>query len=116
YDQALALNPQDGVAHYNRGLSFSALGKNAEACHAYGEAIRFKPDLLPVYIDQGDAYAALGQYKLALATYEQVLARKPDYLNAHLAKAYALYKEAKEEPLPFSLQTKERALAAYRKV
>jgi tetratricopeptide (TPR) repeat protein len=44
YEQALRLDPDQAVTHYNLGLALARAGKIKEAIAHYEQALRIKPD------------------------------------------------------------------------
>ena len=43
-EQAVRINPDDTVAHYNLGIALEKAGRVAEAMAQYEQALRIKPD------------------------------------------------------------------------
>ncbi|MBL8629408.1 MAG: tetratricopeptide repeat protein [Rhodospirillaceae bacterium] len=76
YRRALALAPNDPIAHNNLGNALSSLSRHAEAVDAYRAAIALKPDyaeakanLANALRDVGDLDAALAGLKTAVAAH-----------------------------------------------
>lgn len=90
YDQALnqfglalAENPDDTPALYNRGLVYERLGDLPRALIEYNRALSADPGMALAYAGRGGVYRKLGDYRLALADYDKALR-----LDAQLILAY----------------------------
>ena len=46
YEQALRINPDYAVAHYNLGVALEQAGRMPEAIQHYEQALRIKPDFV----------------------------------------------------------------------
>ncbi len=76
YDRALALDPNDAAAWYNKGVALAALGRRDEALAAYDRALALDPNRRsrkpgPT---RATSLAALGRRDEALAAYDRALA------------------------------------------
>ena len=83
YQTAVALSPQDAVAHNNLGSTLKALGRLDEAEASYNQAIALKPDFAEAHNNLGNTLKVLGRLDEAEASYNQAIALKPDFVKAH---------------------------------
>lgn len=73
FQQALSINPNDGLASYNAGLAYYTMGNYAQAVASYQTAIRQHPNFIEAHHNLAQAYAAQNQYPLAIKAYHQAL-------------------------------------------
>ena len=97
YDEAIRINPDYADAHYNKGLSLSALGQEEEAIKCYDEAIRINPDHANALNDKGLALINLGKYQEAIEYFDKALKINPDYTSALNNKGLAFNSLGKYE-------------------
>jgi tetratricopeptide (TPR) repeat protein len=90
WDKALAIQPDDHQALYNKGNALSALGRKQEAIAAYDQALAIQPDDHQALYNKGVALSALGRKQEAIAAYDQTLAIQPDDHQALYNKGVAL--------------------------
>lgn len=81
-DLALKVNPQNGIAHSNRGNILGELGRYQEALRCYEQAISLEPLYAEAYCNQGNTLQVLGRYQEALASYEKAVKLDPSYAQA----------------------------------
>lgn len=88
YDDALALNPNQGEALL--GLARYAMTQHdrEQANHYLDDAVAKDPKNAEVWMARGVALRMEGRPDDALAAYDQVIKLKPDHFNAHIEKAY----------------------------
>jgi tetratricopeptide (TPR) repeat protein len=83
FDQAIAIDPNLAIAHYNRGATQRARGYLEPAIAAYQRAIELDPDYAQAYQNLGVALFKLGKLPEALEAFGQALHRyqrhDPDY-------------------------------------
>ena len=103
YDQALALDPGDAVAHGVRGVTLQALGRLEDALAAYDRALALDPENAITHSNRGVALVALGRFEDALAAFDQALALDLENDIAHGGRGVTLQ----------ALGRFEDALAAY---
>lgn len=72
-DLALESNPQNGIAHSNRGNILVELGRFEDALLAYKTAVALQPDYAEAYSNQGNTLQALGRYEEAFSCYDQAV-------------------------------------------
>src|SRR5262249_16285949 len=80
YKEALRIDKDNPMAHYNLGNAFKEKGLLGDAIDAYREAIRIKKDYAEAMDNLGIALGQLGQFAEALKLHEKSLA----ILNAKL--------------------------------
>ena len=90
YDKAIALKPDDAVAHNNRGAALRDLKRPAEAIASYDKAIALKPDYADAHYNRGNALMDLKRPAEALASYDKAIALKPEFAGAHSNRGNAL--------------------------
>ena len=102
FTDAIALDPRDAVAYYNRGLAYHELGQYEKAIENYSETIRLDPQVADAYYNRGRSYSQLGQYERVLEDLNEALRINP--LDAdfyyHRSLAYIvldLYERALED-------------------
>jgi TonB family protein len=73
--QAVALNPQDAIAHAKLGLAYSALGEHKPAITAFKQAIKLNRAFVDAdsYFRLGISYLALSDYASAIDPLKQAL-------------------------------------------
>jgi len=73
--QAVAINPQDAMAHTKLGLAYSALGEHKSAITAFKQAIKLNRAFVDAdsYFRLGIAYLALNDYASAIDPLKQAL-------------------------------------------
>jgi tetratricopeptide (TPR) repeat protein len=72
YQNALTINPNHHIAHYNLGISLEKLGKTKEALAAISTAVKLIP--LPEYLyHKGRLHEQTGEINQAISSYQQLL-------------------------------------------
>jgi predicted O-linked N-acetylglucosamine transferase (SPINDLY family) len=90
YDRAIALDPHQMEAYYNRGNAFAELQQYSAAVDSFGAAILLQPDCVPAYYNRGNALQALKQYAAAVENYDAAIGREPAHANAYNNRGVAL--------------------------
>ncbi len=80
---AVALSPQDAVAHYNLGNTLKELGRLDEALASYRTAIRLKSNFALAHSNLGVTQQELGRLDEALASYREAIRLKPNFALSH---------------------------------
>ena len=80
---AVALSPDDPVAHSNLGVMLEEVGRLDEAEASYKKAIEVKSDYADAHYNLGMMLQELGRLDEAEASYKQAIVSKPDYADAH---------------------------------
>lgn len=71
YKEALDMEPDFPMAFHGMGLTYMAMGKNAEAVTALETAVEKAPKEAPIYIDLGKAYQQSGEFNKAYDAYNK---------------------------------------------
>jgi len=80
--QALALDPEHEVVHYNLGMALAKLGQNEEAIKEYEEALRLFPDYAGAHNNLGNLLLRVKRRDEAVKHFEQAVNIKPDWAAA----------------------------------
>jgi tetratricopeptide (TPR) repeat protein len=94
-DQVLAIMPNNGLAHSNRGNILKELGRHEEALNALDKAISMAPNYAEAYNNKGNVLQEVHQYGDALEWFDKAIAIKPDYAEAFNNKGNCLAKMEK---------------------
>jgi len=80
------------TSFYEKGLSYLAVGRHAEALAALKQAVQADPNNAVAYMKLGLAYSGLHQYKETVAVLKMAIRIKPEVVEAeayyHLGQAY----------------------------
>ena len=93
FTHAIAAEPKDYTLHFNLGLAYSLLGKDADAVPEYQKALEMKPDLYQANLNLGISLVRLKKSAEAAPYLTSAVAEKPKeyrpnyYLGAALAGA-----------------------------
>jgi tetratricopeptide (TPR) repeat protein len=68
--QAIRTNPDDSLAHFNLGNTYSESGMYKEAIESCKQAIRINPDYATAHVNLGVAYVYLNDRGSALEQYK----------------------------------------------
>lgn len=96
WDTVLLLNPENGDAWRNRGLSNFQEQNYAAAISDFTQALAFDEDPY-TYINRGYSYYLMGQTKEAIADYDIGLPQLPRYALGHYLRALAHYQRRKND-------------------
>ncbi len=102
-DRVLAMNPQDAVAWYNKGVELKDLGRSEEALACFDRALAINPQYAVAWNNKGNTLASLGRHAEALACCDRALALIPQDAKAWYNKGITL----------LSLGRHKEALACY---
>lgn len=100
FNHAIELNPQDSVAHHQRGNVYSLQGKHDdEALADFNRAIAFDPENSSAYRSRGVFHNTRGNYAEALADFNRAIALDPEDYSTYSSRGLlynnqALYDEA----------------------
>jgi protein O-GlcNAc transferase len=84
FEQVVAQEPADAVAHCNLGGVHYRLGQFAEAAACYRRALQLQPNFAEAYNNLGLAANSQGRFAEAITCYQQALRLKPDYVEAYV--------------------------------
>lgn len=82
YRQAIEIDAENPVLHFNLGNVQFAIGAWAAACDAYREAVSHDPNYVEAWNNLGSALAELGEESDAVAAFRQALRLVPGYADA----------------------------------
>lgn len=83
----IELRPESAAAHFNRGLSKSALCKHKAAIEDYNRAIDIDPQDSSSYRFRGKSKSALGEHEAAIEDYDQAIKRHPEPVAAYFNRS-----------------------------
>lgn len=89
-DQVIALTPDNGIAHSNRGNILKELHRFEEALASLEKAIALDSSYIEAYINKGNVLQDLHRYDEAIEWYDRAIALKPNYPEAYSNKGNAL--------------------------
>jgi len=81
--QAIRINPDYAVAHFNLGLTYDELGRYNEAIEAYKQAIKINPDDSSTHKSLGVVYYKLNRYREAVEAFKMAIQIMPSDADAH---------------------------------
>lgn len=90
FDSAIAIDPKNGDAHFNRGVALHELLRPKSAIESYNKAIAAKPEDAEAHFNRGLALQELGQLDAAILSYDKAIAIRPDYNKAYCNRGVAL--------------------------
>jgi len=105
FNQALAIQPDDGEVHYNMGVVLLAKGDVEDAIAQYERALEIAPDSAEFHNNLGTALFAKGDVEDAIAQFQESLKIQPDHADARYNLGNALLRLGKLD----------EAIAQYRK-
>lgn len=77
FNEAIRLNPNNAVAYYDRGLSYSRIGDRDRSIADYNEAIRLDPNYVWAFTNRGILYRSKGDVDRAIADFNEALRLNP---------------------------------------
>ena len=102
-ERAIAINPRNAPAQYNRANVLRDIGRVEDAIAAYDAALAINPDNIGAWNNRGVALQTLKRHDEAIASYDRAIALKSDYLDAYANRGNTL----------MDLGRHDEALAAY---
>jgi protein O-mannosyl-transferase len=90
YRSAIALRPDETLAHYRLARLLKQAGRNDQAVAAYKKTLELFPGDLPSLIDLGDLYARMRRHDLAAVYLRRALAISPQHVEAMVSLANIL--------------------------
>ena len=103
-EEAIRLNPNNAIAHINKGWVLDNLKRYQEALIAYQEAIRLNPNNAIAHANKGHALCGLKHYEEALTSLEEAIRLNPNNAIAHVNKGHALCELKRYEEALISLE------------
>jgi tetratricopeptide (TPR) repeat protein len=108
FDEALALDPVNAQAWYNRGVALDDLARYQEALESYDKALALDPKDALAWNNRGIALGNLGRYQDALESYDKAVALDPKDALAWSNRGIALDNLGRCED---ALESYDKALA-----
>jgi protein involved in polysaccharide export with SLBB domain/Tfp pilus assembly protein PilF len=107
FEQAVALDPENGNAHYALGNVYAEMGRWADAVNAYYKALSLNREDVEALNNLGVALAARGQHAQAAGAFRRAIKIYPKWAEPHyhLAEAQSALGEEAE-----ARESRERAL------
>ncbi|QIK95924.1 tetratricopeptide repeat protein [Sphingomonas sp. HDW15A] len=104
YDDAVAVDPRDSYARYNRALAYARLGDFPRAIEDYSAAIKLRPNDGEAFSNRGIHYLDAMEYDLAIADFTRAheLDPKTSWPLAHRGIAHAWKGDTDEANRDFS--------------
>lgn len=97
YEKAIATDPNDADAWFNKGLTLHNLGKYQEEIKSLDRAIEIKPDYVGAWNNKGLTLEELGKYDEAIKAYDKAIEINPDYSLAKQNRDIVLKKSKKKK-------------------
>jgi len=91
FGRIIKLDPNNALAHYNRGNTYRDLNQQSMAIDDYNEAIILNPGYVGAYINRGNIYFRWKQYSEAIDDYTEAIRLNSSYMtylnrgNAHVS-------------------------------
>ena len=89
-EEVIALTPNNGLAHSNRGNILKELHRHEEALESFDRAIGLVPEYAEAYSNKGNALQELHRFEESLSWYDKAIKLKPNYAEAYSNKGNAL--------------------------
>jgi len=91
FKKSLAIKPQNAMAHYNIGISFSKKGKHGDAIRHFYEASRIDPKFVAAHNNLGLMLCEQSRFSDAIKHFSEALQIEPENVNIqnNLGIAYA---------------------------
>lgn len=89
-DQVIALTPDNGIAHSNRGNILKELNRLEEALESLDKGIKLDPTYVEAYSNRGNVLQDLHRYDEAIEWYDRAIALQPNYPEVYSNKGNAL--------------------------
>ncbi len=83
YRQAIALQPNLALAHYNLGITHNVKGDPDSAIQSYRRAIELHPNFAEAFCNLGNALGISGDRQAAISAYQEAIKLRPNYGEAH---------------------------------
>jgi tetratricopeptide (TPR) repeat protein len=93
YTQAIRLDPNNAVAHRERGVAYFDEGDQDRAKADYTQAIRLDPNDANVYFSRGREYLLKGDYDRAIADQSQAIRLNPNLVEPYSNRGNVYYRK-----------------------
>lgn len=91
FDEAVSLNPTNGMTYYHRADALSELGRIDEAIKDYTFMIAFKTELKKAYYNRGSLFLKKKNFYVAIDDFDKSLAIDSKNVNAYYNRGSAYY-------------------------
>ena len=104
FKKSLAIKPQNALAHYNIGISFSKKGNHADAIRHFYEASRIAPRFVAAHNNLGLMLCEQSRFSDAIRHFSEALQIEPENVNVqnNLGIAYARQGNLKDAAVHFA--------------
>ena len=92
FNQAIKIEPNNWLAHSNKGNVLKDLNRHGDALKSYDRAIALQPDYAEVYNNRGNLFQELNQPHRAVESYDRAIALQPNYVDAYHGRGNAFKK------------------------
>ncbi|MEM6470984.1 MAG: tetratricopeptide repeat protein [Planctomycetota bacterium] len=96
YREAIALNPDLAVLHFDLGNVLFELGKSDEAIGCFEKATRLDPEFASAWHNLGSVHAHQARWRESERALRQSLRLNPDYVDTHQTLAEVLIRSGRE--------------------
>src|ERR1700730_17605619 len=97
YDEAIKINPKNGIAFINRGLGYLKKGDLDRTIADLSDIIRLYPKFAMGYGNRGEAYLRKGELDRALADLNEAIATDPQLTTAYAYRGLVQEKKGDRE-------------------
>jgi tetratricopeptide (TPR) repeat protein len=87
FDQAISLEPDNSLFHFERGNLYLAIRNYNKAIQDYFQAIRINPNYADVYFNLGYAHTDLHEHEKAIDFFSKAINIKPNLAEAYVSRA-----------------------------
>ena len=93
--KAIRIQPSQAIYYFNRGITYSKMGKHKKAIDDFSGAIHygsdeFKKEML-VFHFRGQEYTKIGDYEKAIDDFSESIRLRPDYIKSLLMRGNAFF-------------------------
>lgn len=89
-NQIIELEPEDAMAHYNKGTCLSELGQDKQAIECFNRAIELDPSHVGAMYKKGECWLSLDKVTNAIECFDEVINLNPEHVEAIYTKAECL--------------------------
>jgi tetratricopeptide (TPR) repeat protein len=107
-NQRLSSNPDDAMAHCNRGFAYTQLCELDSALSDFNDAIRLEPGMAVAYVGRANCYYEMQKYTQALADCNKALSLAPSLAMAYSVRGNVY---SKMEKYQLAIADHQKALA-----
>jgi tetratricopeptide (TPR) repeat protein len=86
-DRAIAVDPKDPTAYFQRANAYYAMGEYEKAIESYDQAIELDQNYANAYANRALVYHDQGKYKKAVADFNKAIALNQNYALAYNNRA-----------------------------